>query len=230
MFGRIRPSHFISTLIERHALKRCHPIEVLRCRAAESSADLIERSAPGAVLFRKRRQIHRFAVRRALANPGLFLEFGVFKGKSINAIAADVARSGDPRTVHGFDAFQGLAEAWPGSRHPRGAFDRGGRPPRVRDNVELHVGWIHETLPRFLEAFEGPIAFMNIDTDTYEAAACIFDHCRNRFVSGSIVVMDEFFNYPNWKNGEYRAWQERFVDDDFAYLAFARRQACVVMA
>lgn len=229
MLKAIRSSHFVSTLVNRYALKRYHPIEVLRRRAAEESADLVERHAPGAVLFRKRSGIHRFAVGRALPLDGLFLEFGVYKGKSINAIARSMERAGDTRVIHGFDAFQGLAQAWPGSRHAKGAFDRGGRLPSVRPNVRLVVGWIRHTLPKFLETHPGPIAFMNVDTDTYEAAACILDHTRSRLVPGSVVVMDEFFNYPNWRHGEYRAWSERFSQDDFSYVAFARRQACMVM-
>jgi len=43
-----------------------------------------------------------------------------------------------------------------------------------------------------------------------------------RLRPGSIVVFDEFFNYPGWQFGEYRAWGEH-VDATgwkFSYEAF----------
>ena len=44
-----------------------------------------------------------------------------------------------------------------------------------------------------------------------------------------MIVFDEYFNYPNWRNHEYKAWQE-FVSEaglDYEYLAFAHNQVVV---
>ena len=79
---------------------------------------------------------------------GLFLEFGVASGGSINFLAERVP---DGTRLHGFDSFEGLPERW---REGRGGgfFDRGGSLPPVAPNVSLHVGWFDATLPAFLRS------------------------------------------------------------------------------
>jgi hypothetical protein len=98
---------------------------------------------------------------------GLFLEFGVWSGRTNNLIAERVNA-----TVHGFDSFQGLPEDWqPGYR--RGRFHTNGRLPSVRPNVTLHVGWFHATLPTFTAKYDGPIAFLHVDCDLYSSTKTI---------------------------------------------------------
>jgi hypothetical protein len=48
-------------------------------------------------------------------------------------------------------------------------------------------------------------------------------------VPGTIILFDEYFNYPNWEVHEYKAFQE-FVTKygvKYRYLAFARQQVAV---
>ena len=147
---------------------------------------------------------------------GLFLEFGVWSGRTINLIAGRVNA-----TVHGFDSFQGLPEDWqPG--YPMGSFHNQGRLPVVRPNVLLHVGWFHETLPNFVAKYEEPIAFLHIDCDLYSSTKSVFLHLGERLKPGSVIVFDEYFNYPGWRNHEYRAFQEllRECSLKYQYLAY----------
>ena len=76
---------------------------------------------------------------------GLYCEFGVASGRTINFIAE---RAPD-RTIHGFDSFEGLPQDWR-SGFRKGTFRMDGL-PAVRSNVELHQGWFNETLPAFVE-------------------------------------------------------------------------------
>jgi hypothetical protein len=51
----------------------------------------------------------------------------------------------------------------------------------------------------------------------------------DRCVAGTIILFDEYFNYPNWEVHEYKAFQE-FVTKyavKYRYLAFARQQVAV---
>jgi hypothetical protein len=46
---------------------------------------------------------------------------------------------------------------------------------------------------------------------------------------GTVIVFDEYFNYPNWEHHEFKAWQE-FVEQhrvQYDYLAYARQQVAV---
>lgn len=156
-----------------------------------------------------------YALQRA-PREGLYLEFGVWKGASINFIA-DRTRA----TVHGFDSFQGLPEDWPGV-HTRGAFDLQGRPPAVRENVSLHIGWFDETLPKFRREHPGDIAFLHIDCDLYSSTKTVFSLLGDRIKPGCVIVFDEYFNYPGWQEHEYRAFQE-FIEASrlkYRYLCY----------
>ena len=132
---------------------------------------------------------------------GLALEFGVFSGTTLRIIADK--RGG--QKVYGFDSFEGLPEAWR-SDFPAGAFAVN-EPPQV-DGAELVIGWFDATLPRFLERHPGPVDFLHIDCDLYSSTKTVLDLVGSRLRPGSIVMFDEYFNYPGWEQHEAKAWDE----------------------
>lgn len=141
---------------------------------------------------------------------GHFCEFGVYKGESINRIASLTSR-----TVHGFDSFEGLPETWrPG--YEKGTFAIDGL-PEVRPNVELHKGWFEDSLPVWAREHPGPIAFAHMDADLYSSTKTVFDVLADRFVPGTVVQLDEYYNYPGWREGEYKAFQEFVAEQGFDY-------------
>jgi predicted O-methyltransferase YrrM len=131
---------------------------------------------------------------------GMALEFGVFTGSTLKLIAAQ--RDGG---VYGFDSFEGLPEHW------RPGFDSGtfgmDAPPDV-PGAELVVGLFDDTLPGFLETHPGPVDLLHVDSDLYSSAVTVLAHAGPRLRPGSVVVFDEFFNFPGWEAHEARAWQE----------------------
>jgi predicted O-methyltransferase YrrM len=137
------------------------------------------------------------------AGTGMVLEFGVFSGRSINHIA----RLLPGRTVYGFDSFEGLPESWrPGFE--RGAFKRPDLPDVV-DNVQLVVGWFNNTLPGFVRSKPNEtLALLHVDCDLYSSTKTIFSELADRIVPGTIIIFDEYFNYPEWRVHEYKAFQE----------------------
>ena len=150
---------------------------------------------------------------------GLICEFGVHKGVSINILADKLPE----RVIHGFDSFEGLPENW--NHVPKGTFNLDGNMPEVRNNVILHKGWFDETLEPFLLSTKENIAFVHIDSDIYSSAKYVLTKIKERLVKGSIIQFDEFFNYPNWKQGEFRAFTE-FTDETgivFVPLGFNSR-------
>ncbi|WP_261763812.1 class I SAM-dependent methyltransferase [Pseudonocardia asaccharolytica] len=133
---------------------------------------------------------------------GMALEFGVYTGRTLAMIAA--SRPDD--AVYGFDSFAGLPETWrPG--FPVGVFDDIAGPPEV-SGAEIVVGLFDETLPGFLAAHPGPVDLLHIDSDLHSSAATVLAHVGPRLGPGSVVVFDEFFNYPGWEDHEARAWRD----------------------
>jgi Macrocin-O-methyltransferase (TylF) len=203
---------------------RMHPMRERSRRALDRTLDYVERAMPDALGFDTRRELIISAL-SAVKVEGHYLEFGVFTGGTVRLIAR---RVGD-RIVHGFDSFEGLPEAWSGFNLGKGAFDLHGRLPRVPKNVRLHRGWFEDSLPVWLEANPGAAAFVHVDCDLYSAARTVLSLLADRIVPGTVIVFDEYFNFPNWEQHEYKAFQEFAAEHSvtYRYLAFARQQVAV---
>lgn len=154
---------------------------------------------------------------------GLLLEFGVASGSTLNFLASRTRR-----TVFGFDSFEGLPEPW-GDYLPAGSFRQDGR-PAVSQNVELVVGLFEESLPGFLSTHDDKVAFAHIDCDLYRSTRGVLDLLADRLQSGTILVFDEYFNYPGWRQGEHLAWSE-FASEHrirFSYIGYTHSQQLAV--
>lgn len=177
------------------------------------------------MMLRDRFDLLRFSLARAPAE-GLVLEFGVEKGLSITCLG-----NATKRIVHGFDSFQGLPDDWSGTSSPRGTFDRRGTLPKVPANVQLHVGWFDATLPAFLARSDETIALLHVDCDIYSSTRTIFEQLASRIVPGTVIVFDEYFNYPGWRQHEYKAFQEFCAEGSrqYRYLGYAGEKGHVAV-
>lgn len=197
----------------------------LERRALEDTLDYLEENMLHVVMFPNRRAIEEFALTQVAVDDGLVLEFGVATGKTINTLAA-----GTSATVYGFDSFEGLQENW-GIEFGRGSF-RQPELPEVAANVELVVGYFNDTLPGFVAKHgETPISLLHVDCDLYSSTVTVLTELQRQIVTGTVVLFDEYFNYPGWRQHEYRAWQEfcRANNVRYEYLAATEkgRQALV---
>ena len=186
----------------------------LQVRARQDTADYVQQAMQGALMFDDHWKLLLAALSEVPAL-GLCLEFGVARGDTVNFCARYLAETG--REMHGFDSFEGLPEPWTGTTEPRGAFNLGGKLPRVLPNVRLHKGWFNETVPAFLATSNGPVAFMHIDCDIYSSTKCVLDATADRLQPGAIVAFDEYFNYFGWRQHEFRAWQEIVRERNLRY-------------
>jgi len=218
----------VKIIFEVRKTKALHakPIDLLWERAASSSADYIESHLASSMLFRKREDLWRHALKLRQIQGGLNLEFGVFKGESINFFA----RTSPESKFVGFDSFEGLKEDWFGTDGASGYFNLNGRKPRVEKNVSLVSGWFDETLPTFLSEYQNlPISFLHIDCDTFESTFKVLDLVAARLKPGTIIVFDEYLGFPNWQASQFKAW-EMCVENysiKFKYIAFSQAQALV---
>jgi predicted O-methyltransferase YrrM len=182
--------------------------------AKRETLEYIKANMPDAPYFEKHPQLVKYALDQ-VESKGLYLEFGVGRGKSMRWIAPEVDGS-----VHGFDSFEGIQEHWNGN--PIGAFSQK-QMPKVPDNVEFHVGYFDATLPGFLEAHADSIAFLHVDCDLYSSTVTIFEQLGDRLQPGSIVLFDEYYNFHRWQQHEFKAFQE-FVEKSgltYEYIAFS---------
>ena len=197
----------------------------LRLHAKREAIEYILEHMQTATMRRDRFDLLRSALARAPAD-GLVLEFGVEKGLSITCLGQSTSRD-----VHGFDSFRGLPEDWAGTAETRGAFDRNGKLPKVPKNVALHVGLFDATLPAFLATTDKNAALIHVDCDIYSSTRTIFELLGPRIVSGTVIVFDEYFNYPGWRQHEYKAFQEFIAlsRQRYTYLAYAGEKGHVAV-
>jgi len=138
---------------------------------------------------------------------GLYLEFGVWKGFSINYIA----RLRPQQKFYGFDCFKGLPEDW-SAFYPKGWMNLD-EIPKVEKNAELVVGLFNDTLKPFLESHKEKIAYLHLDADLYSSTKYVLFTLadQNRLQRGTIIEFDEVFyqDSPNTVlDDEYRVFNE----------------------
>jgi predicted O-methyltransferase YrrM len=199
--------------------------EVIR-DAIRDSADYANSKMQTALYFTDRQRIWDFAFAK-IELDGLFAEFGVYKGYSINYFARKLQNSS--KTIYGFDSFEGLKEDWAGHETAKGDFSLEGSLPVVESNVQLIKGWFDQTVPVFLAEKTGPFAFIHVDSDTYEAAQTLFRLLDDRITAGTVIMFDEYFGYRGWRLGEWKAWQEYTSAKAlrYEYLVFGPTQVAV---
>jgi predicted O-methyltransferase YrrM len=177
-------------------------------------------------VVKSREELFRLALSQ-IPDAGLFLEFGTYKGDSINLLAKLQPQS----VFHGFDSFHGLPEGWTAGTREGGLSTRG-KVPRVRRNVELIPGFFEATLSTFLEHHpDVPLAFAHIDCDLYSSTLTVLRALKQRLQPGTVLVFDEYYNYAEWQEGEHKAWTE-FCQEHrigFRYAGYIRigSQVCV---
>lgn len=168
--------------------------------AGIQTAEYVSNNLIKAKTFSTPKELMLFALSQA--GLGLFLEFGVFSGKTINLISSEK----EDKLIYGFDSFLGLPETW------RAGFEKGmfGREdlPIVNKNVVLIKGWFNDTLPQFLKVNTEKCAFIHIDCDLYSSTETVFNYLAPRINTGTIILFDEYFNYPGWQKNEHKAFLE----------------------
>jgi len=180
-------------------------------------------------------------------NDGLWIELGVYRGRSIQTIS----RLTDNQ-IYGFDTFTGLPEHW-NNENPKGCYSVGGGiPPGAivgdnqsmyeatptqnwepwNENVNLIEGLIEDTLPPFIEEHTDNVAFLHIDTDIYSACSFALSCLKDRIVDGTIICFDELLDYPEYRECEIKAFAEFLEETGYDFDALIQHgnnysQACV---
>lgn len=162
--------------------------------------------------------LERTIEQRIANTPGLIMEFGVYKGYSIRRIACAVNAVAPNRIVYGFDSFEGIPEDW--NNMPAGTFAT--EMPWVPDNVILIKGWFEDVLDDFLKRTKEPIALLHIDCDLYSSTDFILRKLEDRFTSGTLLAFDELAYYPEYKEGEYKAFVEMIVRTNYPFKFVGR--------
>jgi len=176
--------------------------------------------------------------------PGDIVELGVFRGRSLMTFANFLeARNIGDRTkkVWGFDNFQGFGELSPEDgpgytnvHKETGDFNPGKYLEQLQDavhifdkdrfvpwkkRVELVVGDVNQTIPKFIEEHPGlRISLLHFDIDLYKPTLTGLQYLFPRVVSGGVVLFDEY-GILEW-GGESSAAEEYFSGQGYVLKKF----------
>jgi hypothetical protein len=203
-------------------------LDYLHENAMIESALFAENNMAKAVIFNTREELFDFLARNYSINDDskLICEFGVFEGESINLLARLCPKS----RIVGFDSFEGLRESMGGYRLTQGHFNLDGIAPLVGGNVKLIKGFFEDTVEQFVLGLDGEkIAMLHLDSDTYESTKFVLEKFSGLLSSGTLIVFDEFFGIPGWKNHEFKAWSEFSHSEklQYSYVAFTNTQVAI---
>jgi len=205
------------------------PADLYHADVAKNSYETFKNYFKNSYVFSDDNSIRSFAINEAIKKfdkESLFLEFGVFKGDSINLFAEKLKKI--DAEIFGFDSFKGLKDEWMTEEfNPPGTFDLKGKKPKVERNVKLIDGLVEETAKNFFSKNSKKIAFIHFDMDTYKSTSFVLKLLKNNFHSGTIILFDEFYGFPNWEKYEYKAFKEEIEENKFNFIAFGSRQACI---
>ncbi|KAF4681235.1 hypothetical protein FOZ60_012425 [Perkinsus olseni] len=150
--------------------------------------------------------------RDMIPQKGLILDFGIGTGWFTRYIAGQL----NGRKMYGFDSFKGLPSDWVPQQGAmpetaKGSFAQT-KLPEMPDNVELVVGMFDDTLPDFAQQHNNDtIALLHNDSVMYESTVSIFKNLGHMIVPGTIIVMDELFDYPQYADHELKGFFEFLV-------------------
>lgn len=149
---------------------------------------------------------------------GLYAEFGVYHGKSLQNIRALL----EPQIpLYGFDSFEGIPEPWNG--FPAGSFATSARPDLP--NTHLVVGRFENTLPGFVKSHPEHASFLHIDCDLYSSTRTVLMAFADRIVPGTVILFDEIIGFAGFESYEYRGFCEFIAKTGKPFKAIARWDA-----
>ena len=100
----------------------------------------------------------------------------------------------------------------------KGSMNLNKKLPKLRNNII--PAYMEDTIDNFLKNNNPKINFVHFDMDVYESTKFTLQKIKPYLTKGSILLFDEYYNYINWKEGEYKAFTELFEQDEFKYKAF----------
>jgi hypothetical protein len=171
-------------------------------RAATSSAEWLHANADRAPAYARRPELLEAVIPQIPAQ-GDFAEFGVFKG----AVTWFVRPRFPDRAYHAFDSWKGVPEAM-SLAVSKFSFDLGGTVPDLPADTTVHAGWFEDTIPAWRARCAATVAFAYIDCDLYESVRTVLEGIADRVRPGSILVFDDWYNFPNWQAHSLRAVNE----------------------
>lgn len=163
-------------------------------------------------LFKKRDQLWIDAFENHIKKNDkiVFLEFGVYEGKSIK-VFSDLIQNPESK-IFGFDTFSGMPEKW--NQVHVGAWSTSGNFPDTQDTrIEFIKGLFQDTLENYLERFrdlkkKNYTFVIHLDADLYSSTL---------YVLSKLSFLDDFFVFFDEFSGDENRALKNFLEAYYYY-------------
>jgi hypothetical protein len=170
-----------------------------------------------------RANVYDQLIRTLRDQPILYLEFGVYQGRSIR-YWSERLRNPDSR-FHGFDSFEGLPESW-NMLFKKGLFSTNGEAPQIDDpRVKFFKGWFEDTLPDYRPPQHDQLV-INIDADLYSSTKLVLNGLKGYISIGTYIYFDEFCD----RNNELRAFDEFLAETKMRFEVASASRSLMYIA
>ncbi len=192
-------------------------LDILWERASIESADFVEEHLGEALVFLYEHKFFHFVIQKTSEQKIEGFSFCFWAQRRRN----DLTEHFDCTSRFGEKLFRSLAYAWKGN-HPVKVIHPSFQLPQ---NI-YHVDDFFKEYP---VSKIPPVRLIHIEGGTSEVAETILKGFEKHLKPGVLILLGELIGYPNWRNGQYRAWKKIAKDYGvkFRYLGFCDHQALV---
>ena len=191
-------------------------LEILWERASIESADFVEEHLGEEFVFTDESKFLHFVTQkmRERKKGNNFFSFGVPEKEN------GLSRHFSPDYYSSNVEFRSLTDAWKGN-HSVDAFDS--RVTSLSDNFFTH----NHYKPSKTDISSARLIY--IGGGIFDEAKMVLETIKEHLKPEVLLMFGELIGYPNWGNGQYRAWTEIAKNHriKFRYLGFYNHQALV---
>jgi hypothetical protein len=96
-------------------------------------------------------------------------------------------------------------------------------PADAAAELRMVKGWFRDTLPMFTAQVAGPASFLHLDCYLYSSTRDVLNGLDDRIAGGTVIVFRQYFNFPGWEQGSFRAFQDFCAHGGrrYRYVAYA---------
>ena len=192
-------------------------LDILWERASIESADFVEEHLGEALVFSEGSRFLHFVVQKMREQTigGRFLSCTAQSGENeLDAHFTRVSRSNG-------QSFRSLVDAWKGN-HPVKA-------PCSDATPRPDTYYIDSAFKQSPSKEIPVVGLVHIEGGISEVAEIVLEGVEKHLKPGVLLMFGELIGYPNWRNGQYRAWKNivEVYGLKFRYLGFCNHQALV---
>ena len=88
-----------------------------------------------------------------------------------------------------------------------------------------------DSLPQWAQKHDTTIAFLHVDCDLRSSTKTILDHLAKNIQHGTVIVFDDYFNFPGWENDGHAVLTDFLEENKFSaeYIGYGFKELAIII-